>query len=187
MISAPMSANWPPANPSRRVKTRPPTRLRASRTTTSWPAPWISVAATKPDSPAPTTISFMLTCCVRRRGARCPRRSVERLPNRREHTIERRQVEVFEGGRGKRHVECRDPRHGRVQVVEDLLHQGRGNLRAEAGGQRRFMYDHASARLGHLDAEGFDVQRDQRAQIEHGRRNAILRELVRGSVAQLHG
>src|SRR5438034_2104209 len=58
MISAPMSANWPPAKPSRSVKTRPPTRFRASTTTTSWPAAWISVAATRPDRPAPTTRTF---------------------------------------------------------------------------------------------------------------------------------
>src|SRR6202022_1053798 len=152
MISAPMSANWPPSNPSRRVKTRPPTRLRASRTTTAWPAAWISVAATKPDSPAPTTISFIRTCCVRRRAARCPRRSVERLADGGEHTPQRRQIEVFEGGRGKRHIECGDSRDRSVEVVKDLFHQGCGNLRAESRGQRRFMYDHAPARFCHLDA-----------------------------------
>src|SRR6266705_5265593 len=58
MISAPMSANWPAANPSRRVNTRPPTRSRASTTTTSWPASWISLAATSPERPAPTTRTF---------------------------------------------------------------------------------------------------------------------------------
>src|SRR5438309_10469016 len=60
MISAPMSANCPAAQPSRRVKTRPPTRSRASSTTTSWPAACTSVAATSPDRPAPTTTTF--TC-----------------------------------------------------------------------------------------------------------------------------
>src|SRR5438309_9339986 len=58
MISAPMSANCPAAKPSRRVKTRPPTRSRASSTTTSWPAACTSVAATSPDRPAPTTTTF---------------------------------------------------------------------------------------------------------------------------------
>src|SRR5437660_695884 len=58
MISAPTSANWP-SMPSRSVKTLPPTRPRASSTTTSWPAAWTSVAATRPESPAPTTSSVM--------------------------------------------------------------------------------------------------------------------------------
>src|SRR5438477_3457006 len=60
MISAPMSANCPSAKPSRTVKTRPPTRSRASSTTTSWPAACTSVAATSPARPAPTTTTF--TC-----------------------------------------------------------------------------------------------------------------------------
>src|SRR5262245_32382517 len=58
MISAPTSAYCPSARPSRRVNTRPPTRSRASSTTTSCSRDWTSVAATSPDSPAPTTSSL---------------------------------------------------------------------------------------------------------------------------------
>src|SRR5216684_4643766 len=68
MISAPTSANCPSTNPSRNVKTRPPTRSRASSTTTSWPAACISVAATRPDSPAPTTSTFTPAALPSSRG-----------------------------------------------------------------------------------------------------------------------
>src|SRR5262249_13385272 len=56
---APTSAYCPSWRPARTVSTRPPTRSRASSTTTSWPARRTSRAATRPDRPAPTTISRM--------------------------------------------------------------------------------------------------------------------------------
>src|SRR5690349_11428306 len=54
-MSAPPSACWPPVNPLRAVSTRPPTRSRASRTTTSAPIAARSRAAARPASPAPAT------------------------------------------------------------------------------------------------------------------------------------
>ena len=41
------------------VSTRPPTRGRASRIVTACPAAWSRCAATRPESPAPTTSIFM--------------------------------------------------------------------------------------------------------------------------------
>src|SRR5688572_7237993 len=54
-MSAPPSACWPSANPSRTVQTRPPTRSRASTTVTAAPRAVRSRAAARPASPAPAT------------------------------------------------------------------------------------------------------------------------------------
>src|SRR5258708_6758246 len=75
--------------------------------------------------------------------------ALERLPHRRQDPVERRQVIVFEGGRGERNVVCGDPRNWRIEVVEDLLHEGGGDLRPEAGRQRRLVHDHAATCLRH--------------------------------------
>src|SRR5438105_4528108 len=58
MISAPISAYWPSRKPSCRLRTLPPTRSRASRTTTWWPASCSRSPETRPASPAPTTATL---------------------------------------------------------------------------------------------------------------------------------
>ena len=56
-----------------------------------------------------------------------------------------------------------------------LLHQ-RGEFRAEAGGQRRLVHDHAAPRLLHRADDRIEIERDQRAKIEDFRVDAGLRD-----------
>ena len=64
VIILPISRTW---SPFRLVKILPPMRSRASNTTTSQPWRCRTAAACRPETPAPTTITFLrsdLTACV---------------------------------------------------------------------------------------------------------------------------
>src|SRR5713101_1076084 len=116
-----------------------------------------------------------------------PRRSaLQRLSHRRQDPVERRQVMVLEAGRRKAKIVGRHPRHGRVQVVEELLHEGGRYLRPEPGRERRLVHDHAATRLRDLAAQHLHVEGHQGAQIQHRGRNAFLLEAVRRSKAELN-
>ena len=62
----------------------------------------------------------------------------------------------------------------RLERIEAALRHLRGELGAEARGQRRLMHDDAAAGLLHRRLDGVDVERQQRAQIDDLRIDAGL-------------
>ena len=54
----------------------------------------------------------------------------------------------------------------RFQVIEAVFLDQRSEFGAVAGGARRFVHDHAAAGLFDRGLDRFDVERDQRAQVE---------------------
>ena len=71
-------------------------------------------------------------------------------------------------------VPARDALDRRLERIEAALRHLRGELGAEARGQRRLMHDHAAAGLVHRSLDGVDVERQQRAQIDDLRIDARL-------------
>ena len=87
------------------------------------------------------------------------------------------------GEYGNRRVECGDAPDGRVEIVEELARDPRGDLRAEPARQLILVRDdHA---IGPLDVrgDGLPVVRRDRPQVEHRDADAILLGLLRRHAA----
>src|SRR6266849_4574044 len=154
---------------------RSPCKSRWDTPSKTWPLPGWST-----ERPWPKALEQPSSFSVPRRSA------LQRLSHRRQDPVERGQVIVLEGGRRKGNIVGRHPRHGRVQVVEELLHEGGRYLRPEPGREWRLVHDHAASRLRHLAAQRLHVEGHQVAQIQHRGRNAFLLEAVRCSKAELN-
>ena len=73
-----------------------------------------------------------------------------------------------------------------VEVLERLLGDGRGDLRAEAAGARVLVQDEHLRAAPHALEHALLVPRDERSQVEHLDLEALLRELVRGLGRRVH-
>src|SRR5690242_15952568 len=91
------------------------------------------------------------------------------------------QVLVLERVRERR-VEPGDPGDGRLEREEAALLDERRELRAEAAGSRRLVHDDDAAGLPDGRGDGFDVERLQRAEVDHLAVDALRLRLARGEV-----
>src|SRR5690606_29822946 len=137
--------------------------LSVITTTTVWSSTTTSATLTchSPISagatPSPTSGSFMVRTPISSlhyglKGAAYPCRAREVVPFLR--------VRV---GR----VPTGHPDDRRLQMIETGLLDQRRQFRAEAGGQRRLVHDDTASRLLHRGLDRLQVQRHQRAQIDH--------------------
>src|SRR3990170_707280 len=92
-----------------------------------------------------------------------------------------RQVRVLEGGgEGDRHVRRRQAHDRRVEVLEGLLGDHRGDLGADAEEPVTLVQHEGAAGLRHRLEHGLRVERLDRAQVHDLGRDALRREHLRG-------
>ncbi len=84
---------------------------------------------------------------------------------------------VFERIRGRqRDVRGGDPNDGSVQVEEALLRRDRRELRSPSAQARVLLHGHEPSRPAHRAEDGRGVERNERADVDHLRRDAVGRE-----------
>mmetsp|Transcript_7939 Transcript_7939/g.32156 ORF Transcript_7939/g.32156 Transcript_7939/m.32156 type:complete len:421 (+) Transcript_7939:335-1597(+) len=95
---------------------------------------------------------------------------------------QRRLLEVRGVGHG--HVDAGDALDGRVEVVEGVLHDHGGNLRADASLGPALLDDDDAVGLADARGDGVPVQRAQGPEVDHLGLDTLLRELIRRVFAE---
>src|SRR6478735_5850997 len=127
--SPPISVMWPPASGA--LSRRPPTRSRASRTTTEWPFFFRARAAASPEMPAPTTTtSTVLTRLAKATEGRLATAAPAAAPS-------SRRRRVMSGGVGMLRASCHErqvvrPNRARRALTTDDGPRHRGDRRGRS-------------------------------------------------------
>src|SRR5262245_28461870 len=104
---------------------------------------------------------------------------LQRLADRTKNAIGSWQILVLETV-WERRVKAGDAKDRRLQVVDRAFLDRRDQLSAEPAGAWRLVHNHAAPGFLHARQDGRDVERQQRAEINHLDGNAYVSSLGRG-------